>query len=64
LEDAVGGQPDRVLVVFGFQELVDVGVGERGIGAEVAAQVAFPVEGHDRFEHVLPADRRMDVARA
>ena len=64
LQDAVGRQPDRVLVAFGLQELVDLGVGKGGIGAEVAAEVALPVAGHDRFEHVLPAVRRMDVARA
>ena len=63
LQQTVGRQPDRVLVVFGLQELVDLGVGKGGIGAEVAAEVALPVAGHDRFEHVLPAVRRMDVAR-
>ena len=64
LEDAVGRQPDRVLVAFGFQELVDLGVGEGSIGTKVAAKVALPVAGHDRFEHVPPAIRRMDVARS
>ncbi len=64
LQDSVRRQPDRILVAFGLQELVDLGVGKGGIGAEVAAEVALPVAGHDRFEHVLPAVRRMDVARA
>lgn len=64
LQNAVARQPDRVLVAFGLQELVDLGVGKSGIGAEVAAEVALPVAGHDRFEHVLPAVRRMNVARA
>ena len=64
LQNAIGRQPDRVLVAFGRQELVDLGVGKGGIGAEVAAEVALPVAGHDRFEHVLPAVRRMNVARA
>src|SRR6267142_6188476 len=64
LQNAIGRQPDRVLVAFRFQELVDLGVGKGGIGAEVAAEVALPVAGHDRFEHVLPAVRRVNVARA
>ena len=40
-------------------------VPSKDIGAEVAAKVALgvAVPGHDRFEHVLPAVRRMDVAR-
>ena len=64
LQNAIGRQPDRVLVAFGRQELVDLGVGKGGIGAEVAAEAALPVTGQDRFEHALPAVRRMDVARA
>jgi len=60
----LAGQPDRVLIVFGLQELVDLGVGEGGIVAEVAAEAALPVTGHDRFEHTLPAVRRRDFARA
>ncbi len=54
----------RIVYFFGFQELVDLGVGKGGIGAEVAAEVALPVAGHDRFEHVFPAVRRVNVARA
>ena len=62
LQDVVGGQPARVLVIFGLQELV--GIGKGGIGAEVAAEATLPVTGHDRLEHVLLSVRRMDVARA
>jgi hypothetical protein len=64
LEDAVRRQPDRVLVAFGFEERVDLGAGEGGIGAEVAPQVTLAVAGHDWLEHVPPAIRRVDVARA
>ena len=64
LKNPIGRQPDRVLVAFGLQELVDLGVGKGGIGAEVAAKVSLPIAGHGRCEHVLPAVRRMDVARA
>jgi hypothetical protein len=64
LQDAVRRQPDRVLVTFSFQKLIDLGVGKGGIGAEVAAEITLPVTGHDRFEHVLSAVGRMDVALA
>lgn len=63
LQDAVRRQPARVLLAFGPQELVDLGVGKGGIGAEVVPKVALAVAGHDRFEHGSPATRRMDVAR-
>ena len=62
LQQAVGRQPDRILVAFGLQELVDLGVGKGGIGAEVAAEAAL-LAGHDRFEYAPPAVCRMDVAR-
>ena len=35
LQDATGGKPNRVLDPPGFQILVDVGIGEGGIGPEV-----------------------------
>jgi hypothetical protein len=34
LQNTIGRQPARVLVAFGLQELVDLGVGKGGIGAE------------------------------
>ena len=37
LQDVVGWQPDRILEAFGLQELLDLRVGEGGVGAEVAA---------------------------
>jgi hypothetical protein len=53
----------RVFVTFRFQELVDLWIGKGGIGAEVAAKVALPVAGHDRFEQAPPAFCRVNVAR-
>jgi len=38
LRDRVGRQADGVGVAFGFQELLDLGLGEGGIASEVAAQ--------------------------
>jgi hypothetical protein len=39
LKNLIGRQPDRILVSIRFEELVDLGVCEGGIGAQVAAQV-------------------------
>ncbi len=64
LQNAVGRQADRVIAAFGFEERLDLGAGAGVIGAEVAAKLALPIARHDRFEQVLPAVRRMDVARA
>jgi hypothetical protein len=37
LQDRVGRQADGVGVAFGFQEFVDLRLGEGGIGPEIAA---------------------------
>jgi hypothetical protein len=34
LQYAVGGKPDRILDTLGLQVLIDIGVGEAGVGAE------------------------------
>src|SRR5216683_1686465 len=36
LQDGVGRQPDRIAVALGFEELVDLRVGEGRIAAEIA----------------------------
>ena len=36
LKHAVGGKPNRVFVVLSLQELIDLGVRKRGVGAEVS----------------------------
>jgi hypothetical protein len=38
----VGRQPDRVTYAVGFEELLHLGTGEGGIGAEVAAPIDPP----------------------
>src|ERR1700682_2339964 len=46
LEDRIDWQPDRVLVALGFQQFVDLGIGEGSITPEVAALAAGePSEG-------------------
>src|SRR6266851_4969237 len=43
LQDAVGRQPDHVTYAFGFKELVNLGVGEGGVAAEIAPLHLLPV---------------------
>ena len=49
--------------MLSLQKLVNLGVGEGGVGAEVAAHLAVLVTRDHGFEHVLPAARRMNIAR-
>jgi len=38
LQGAVGGKPDRVFDALGLEEVIDVGIGEAGVGAEIDAR--------------------------
>ena len=38
LQDLVGGKADRILDPLGFEELVDLGIGEARVGAEIDAE--------------------------
>src|SRR6516225_9789410 len=62
LQDAVRREPDRILDPLGFEELVDIGIGKGGIGAEVEARDLAAVAPYDRLQHVLPAVGAVDVA--
>ena len=62
LKNLIGRQADRILVPFGFEELVDLGVCEGGIGAEVVAHVPLPVTRDHRFQNIMPAIGGMHVA--
>ena len=55
LQDAVGGKPDRVLDPLAFEILVDLRIGEAGVGAEVDARDLSEIARHDRLENALPA---------
>src|SRR5882762_4410289 len=63
LQDPVGWQPDRVAVALGFEELVDLRVGEGRIAAEIAPLYRAPVAGDYRLQHFAPAGGAVDVAR-
>jgi hypothetical protein len=51
LQHLVGRQADRVADVLGLQQLVDLWLGERGIGAEVEIDVSLTVAANHRLQH-------------
>src|SRR5438067_13290584 len=55
LQDAIGRQPDHVAVVPGFEELVDIRVGEGCIATEIEPLPRAPVAGDHRLQHRSPA---------
>src|SRR5215217_5995292 len=62
LENSVGGQADCIPVTFNFQEVVDLGRGERCVGPEIAPLHRGPVPRDHRLQHVAPALGRVDIA--
>jgi hypothetical protein len=61
LQDTVGRQADGVADVLGLEQLVDLGLGEAGVTAEVEDEATFAVARDHRFEHVPPALRAVAV---
>ncbi len=55
LQDAVGRQPNGVFDPFPFEILVDLGIGEAGVGAEIEARNLAAIAGHDRLQDALPS---------
>ncbi len=62
LQVRVGRQADRVGIAFGFQELVDLGLGEGGIRPEIAAQFPLTIAGGHRPENQPPILGAVDIA--
>src|SRR6266404_8935629 len=62
LQDAVRRKPDRVLDAFRFQILVDIGIGEARVGAEIDARDLAAIARHDGLQHILPAVGAVNVA--
>ena len=62
LQHRVGGQPEGVFVAFHFQRFVDLGFGEGGITAEVAALHLAPVTRDHRFEQIAPTVGTVHIA--
>lgn len=47
---------------FGFEELVDIGIGEAGVGPEIDARDLALMPRHDRLQHRLPSIGAVNVA--
>src|SRR4051794_8595972 len=62
LQDRIGRKPDGVADVLGFQQLVQLGLGEAGVAAEVQGASAPAVAGDHRLEDLPPAFRAVHVA--
>jgi len=62
LQDAVGGQPDGVFDPFALKILVDLGIGEAGVGAEIEARELAAIARHDRLQHGVPCIGAVHVA--
>ncbi len=54
LKNRVGFETDGILVVLGFQKLIEVRGGEGGISSEIATQAPFPITLDDGFKDVSP----------
>src|SRR5271166_4387148 len=64
LQYAVGGQPNGVFDPFAFEILVDLGIGETRVGAEIDARDLALIARHDRLQHALPFIGAVNIARA
>ncbi len=62
LQDAVGRQPNGVFDPFPFEILVDLGIGEAGVGAEIEARNLAAIAGHDRLQDALPSIGAVNIA--
>jgi hypothetical protein len=63
LQDRVGRQADGVLDALGFQGLVQLGLGEGRVAAEVQLDAARAVASEHRLQDRAPVVRAVDVAR-
>jgi hypothetical protein len=62
LQDAVGGETDRILDALGFEKLIDVRIGEARISAEIDARDLAAIARQDRLQHALPSIGAVHVA--
>jgi hypothetical protein len=55
-------QPNCVFDPFGFEILVNLGIGEAGVGTEIDAREIAAIASHDRAEDGLPAVGAVHIA--
>ena len=63
LQDRVGRQADGVADVLGLEQLVQLGLGEGRVAAEIENKPSAAVAGDHRLEHHAPAFNGMDGPR-
>src|SRR3984893_15296619 len=61
LQDAVGGQTDRIFDPLRLQILVNLGICEAGVGAKIKARDLALITRNDRLQHALPTIGAMNV---
>ena len=62
MQDPVGRQADCVADAFGFEEFVDLGIGEGRVARKIQALHDVPVAGDHRLQHRSPAGGTVHVA--
>src|SRR5208282_3703040 len=62
LQNDVGRQPDRIAVTLGFEELVNLRIGEGRVPSEIAPLHRASVARNHRLQHGPPAISRMDIS--
>src|ERR1700694_4208161 len=63
LQNVVGRQPYRIAIALGFEELIDLRIGEGRVAAEIAPLHRASVTGDHRLQNVPPAGGAVDVSR-
>ena len=62
LQDVVLRQTDSILDLLGFEILVDIGIGEARVGAEIAARDLALISPYDGLQHSVPSVSAVNIA--
>src|SRR6195256_2237080 len=62
LQNPVARQTNRIFDPFGFEKLVDLGIGKAGVGSEINERDLAAVARHNRLQNLIPAIRAVNVA--
>ena len=64
LQNAVRRQSDRIFDPLGFEEVVNVWIGEARVSPKINARELAAITRHDRLQHIFPAIGAVDIAGA
>jgi hypothetical protein len=64
LARCVGEQACRILDALGFEKLIDIGIGEAGVGTEISARDLALIPRHDRLQNALSSIGAVNVTWA